>query len=54
MAGYLHDVGNMLTREAHAQTGRAARATRRCKDRMPGDDLAAIMAAIANHEEDHG
>ena len=53
VAGYLHDVGNMLTREAHAQTG-ALLVHQALKDRAAGNDLAAIMAAVANHEEDHG
>src|SRR4029077_1021226 len=53
VAGYLHDVGNMLTREAHAQTG-ALLVHQALKDRTAGNDLAAIMAAVANHEEDHG
>ena len=49
VAGYLHDVGNMLTREAHAQTG-AVLVYQALKDRASGQDLATIMAAIANHE----
>jgi metal-dependent HD superfamily phosphatase/phosphodiesterase len=53
VAGYLHDVGNMLTREAHAQTG-AVLVYQALKDRASGQDLATIMAAIANHEEDQG
>ena len=53
VAGYLHDVGNMLTREAHAQTG-AILVYQALKDRAAGNDLAAIMAAVANHEEDQG
>jgi metal-dependent HD superfamily phosphatase/phosphodiesterase len=53
VAGYLHDVGNMLTREAHAQTG-AVLVYQALKDRASGPDLAAIMSAIANHEEDQG
>ena len=53
VAGYLHDVGNMLTRESHAQTG-AVLVYQALKDRAAGNDLAAIMAAIANHEEDQG
>jgi putative nucleotidyltransferase with HDIG domain len=53
VAGYLHDVGNMLTRESHAQTG-AVLVYQALKDRAAGNDLAAIMAAVANHEEDHG
>lgn len=53
VAGYLHDVGNMLTRASHAQTG-AVLVYQALKDRATGSDLAAIMAAIANHEEDQG
>lgn len=53
VAGYLHDVGNMLTRRSHAQTG-AMLVYQALKDRVTGGDLAAIVAAIANHEEDEG
>jgi metal-dependent HD superfamily phosphatase/phosphodiesterase len=53
VAGYLHDVGNMLTREAHAQTG-AVLVYQTLKDRAAGNDLAAVVAAVANHEEDQG
>ena len=53
VAGYLHDVGNMMTRESHAQTG-AVLVYHTLKERTAGNDLAAIMAAIANHEEDDG
>jgi uncharacterized protein len=53
VAGYLHDVGNMLTRESHAQTG-AVLVYQALRDRAAGSDLAQIMAAIANHEEDDG
>lgn len=53
VAGYLHDVGNMLTRESHAQTG-AVLVYQALKDRAAGNDLAAVVAAVANHEEDEG
>jgi hypothetical protein len=53
VAGYLHDVGNMLTRESHGQTG-ALLVHQALKDRVPGADLAKILAAIANHEEPDG
>ena len=53
VSGYLHDVGNMLTRDNHAQTG-ALLVHQALKDRASGPDLAAIMAAIANHEETEG
>jgi hypothetical protein len=53
VAGYLHDVGNMLTRDAHGQTG-GLLVYHALRDRMPSADLATIVAAIANHEEDEG
>lgn len=53
VAGYLHDVGNMLTRDAHGQTG-GLLVYHALRDRMPSADLATIVAAIANHEEDQG
>ncbi|MBI3649351.1 MAG: HD domain-containing protein [Actinobacteria bacterium] len=53
VAGYLHDVGNMLSREAHGQTG-ALLVCHALRDKVPGADLAAIVAAIANHEEADG
>ena len=53
MAGYLHDVGNMLTRDAHGQTG-GLLVYHSLRDRMPSVDLATVVAAIANHEEDEG
>jgi metal-dependent HD superfamily phosphatase/phosphodiesterase len=53
VAGYLHDVGNALARDAHGQTGavivyHALRPTAASVDLMP------IVAAIANHEETEG
>jgi putative nucleotidyltransferase with HDIG domain len=53
VAGYLHDVGNMLTREVHAQTG-SLLVYQALKERTEPADLAAIVAAVANHEEDDG
>jgi len=53
IAGYLHDVGNMFTREAHGQTG-AVVVYQSLRDAVPGPDLATICAAIANHEEANG
>jgi len=53
MAGYLHDVGNMTTREAHAQVG-ASIVYNAFRGRMPGQELAEVVAAIANHEEPDG
>jgi len=53
VAGYLHDVGNMFTRDTHGQIG-ALFVYQALKDRVPGADLALIVAAIANHEEAEG
>ncbi|HLA94013.1 MAG TPA: phosphohydrolase [Actinomycetota bacterium] len=53
IAGYLHDVGNMLTREAHGQTG-GLLVYHALRDRMPAADLALVVSAIANHEEEKG
>jgi putative nucleotidyltransferase with HDIG domain len=53
VAGYLHDMGNALTRDGHGQSG-AMLAYQVLKDRADGVDLMMIMAAIANHEETEG
>jgi metal-dependent HD superfamily phosphatase/phosphodiesterase len=53
VAGYLHDVGNALARDAHGQTG-AVLVYQALRDTVPGHDLMPIMAAIANHEETEG
>jgi uncharacterized protein len=53
VAGYLHDVGNMISRYAHGQTG-GVLVYQALRDRVPSTDLAQIVAAIANHEEDNG
>lgn len=53
VAGYLHDVGNMVSREMHGQTG-AVLVYHALRDEVGGQDLAAIVAAIANHEEENG
>jgi metal-dependent HD superfamily phosphatase/phosphodiesterase len=53
VAGYLHDVGNALARDAHGQTG-AVLTYQALRDSVPGADLMPIMAAIANHEEAEG
>lgn len=53
LAAYLHDVGNMVAREAHGQVG-AMIAYDVLKDRLRMEDLGPIMAAIGNHEEPDG
>ena len=53
VAGYLHDIGNMVSRVNHGQVG-AVLVYDALKDRMPMADLAAVMAAVGNHEEENG
>lgn len=54
IAGYLHDLGNLVNREQHAQSG-AALAFRLLKDReMDIREVAEICAAIGNHHEEDG
>ena len=53
VAGYLHDVGNALARDAHGQTG-GVLVYQSLRDRVEGADLMPVIAAIANHEEAEG
>jgi metal-dependent HD superfamily phosphatase/phosphodiesterase len=53
IAGYLHDVGNMVARENHAQIG-ALLVYDVFKDRFLSKDLALVMSAVGNHEEEGG
>ena len=51
VAGYLHDIGNVINRVDHAQSG--AVMAFRILDRMGADpeDIATIITAIGNHDE---
>ncbi|MBQ7774733.1 MAG: HD domain-containing protein [Lachnospiraceae bacterium] len=51
MAGYLHDIGNVINRVDHAQSG--AVMSFRILDNMGADpeDIATIVTAIGNHDE---
>lgn len=53
IAGYLHDVGNMVARENHGQTG-ALLVYDVLKDQMHSGDLSLVMSAVGNHEEEGG
>jgi putative nucleotidyltransferase with HDIG domain len=54
IAGYLHDIGNVIHRENHAQSG--ALMANRIFERMemPAEERAVVMNAIGNHEEERG
>lgn len=51
MAGYLHDIGNVINRVEHAQSG--AVMAFRILDKLGADpeDIATIITAIGNHDE---
>ena len=49
IAGYLHDIGNVVSRYYHAQVG-AALAERILSDMMDPAEIAVIMGAIGSHD----
>lgn len=54
IAAYLHDIGNLINRIEHSQSG-ATMAFRILKDmEMPPEDIAAVATAIGNHDEGTG
>lgn len=54
IAGYLHDIGNVVNRVDHSQSG--AVMAFRILDRMnfPPEEIAQIVTAIGNHDEGNG
>jgi len=54
IAGYLHDIGNLVNRVEHSQSG--AVMAFRILDHMdmPPEDIATIVTAIGNHDEGTG
>ncbi|MCX6640650.1 MAG: HD domain-containing protein [bacterium] len=54
IAGYLHDVGNVINRDHHAQTGAILAGQILEEMGMPFDDAVEIIAAIGNHHEEDG
>lgn len=54
IAGYLHDIGNLIHRENHAQSGALMAWRILTRLGMPATEIALIMNAIGNHEEERG
>lgn len=52
ISGYLHDIGNLVNRADHAQSG--AVMAFRMLENMPPEDVAIIVSAIGNHDEGTG
>lgn len=54
VAGYLHDIGNCIHRENHAQSGALIAYRILARMGMATDESALVMNAIGNHEEERG
>lgn len=54
IAGYIHDIGNMINRIDHAQTGAVLAFNILTRMGMEPEEIATIVAAIGNHDESTG
>lgn len=54
IAGYLHDIGNIVNRRDHAQSGAVMAFQLLTEMHMPADEVADIVCAIGNHDEGAG
>lgn len=54
IAGYLHDIGNVVSRNDHGITGANIAFPILLQMCMPPDEVCMVVSAIANHEEQYG
>jgi hypothetical protein len=54
IAGYLHDIGNVVNREKHSYSGALLAAQIMNELQFPGDEIASVVRAIGNHDEEEG
>lgn len=54
IAGYLHDIGNLVNRIEHSQSGAVMAFRLLSEMNMPAEDIATIVTAIGNHDEGTG
>lgn len=54
IAGYLHDIGNLVNRVDHSQSGGVMAFRILDRMQMPAEDIAEIVTAIGNHDEGTG
>lgn len=54
MAGYLHDLGNVVSRNDHGISGATITYSILMELGMSPDEVATVISAIANHEEQYG
>ncbi len=54
IAGYMHDIGNVISRYDHGQSGATLAFYILSRMGMPPDEISTVIAAIGNHEEEYG
>jgi metal-dependent HD superfamily phosphatase/phosphodiesterase len=54
IAGLLHDIGNMVHRDSHPQSSALMAFTLLRERGMPPEELAVVVGAISNHDENIG
>jgi metal-dependent HD superfamily phosphatase/phosphodiesterase len=54
VAGYMHDVGNVVSRAYHGQTSAMLAYDLLKELEVPPADIAQVLAAVGNHEEQYG
>ncbi|WP_040196872.1 HD domain-containing protein [Candidatus Soleaferrea massiliensis] len=52
IAGFLHDIGNVINRVDHAQSSAVMAFRILDRMKMPPDEVATVIAAIGNHDEE--
>jgi uncharacterized protein len=53
IAGYLHDIGNVISRHGHATSSALLARPILYRLGMPPDDVAVVLGAIGSHGDDH-
>lgn len=54
IAGYIHDIGNMVNRDEHAQTGACLSFNILSRLGMDPQEIALVVSAVGNHDEGTG
>ncbi|MBC7345936.1 MAG: HD domain-containing protein [Clostridia bacterium] len=54
IAGYLHDIGNVVSRHNHGQAGALLAYQILSRLGMAAEEIALVVGAIGNHEEEYG
>jgi len=54
IAGFLHDIGNVINRVDHSQSGAVMAFRLLDKMNFPPDEIATVISAIGNHDEGNG